>query len=144
MPVQTPSPQVLLVEDDTDLGEVIQTFLSEEGYTVHLAPTLADALALADTHAFSLALTDLLDHSHAHPLVAALPLLERLQPTPVGILTGWPLADELAQAQGFAFLLRKPFDMDDLLAIVAVHTCCRQLPEQAQPAPTTHTTYPPA
>mgnify|MGYP001350331320 CR=1 FL=1 len=138
MPSQTPQ-QLLLVEDDADLGEVIQNFLSDEGYEVHLATSIAGALALADSHAFSLVLTDLLSHSHEYPLYAAEPLLERLRPTPVGILTGWPLTEELAREQGFAFLLRKPFDLDDLLAVVTTLLPCTTASACSLPA-----SHPPA
>lgn len=123
---------VLIVEDDPDLGEVICDFLREEGYEAHLTSTLAEALALAEQQTFHLALTDLLSHSHVAPLDSVKPLMQRLSPVPVGIVTGWPLTNELVIEQGFAFLLRKPFDVTDLLAAVAAHLQRMAIPEQAQ------------
>jgi ketosteroid isomerase-like protein/CheY-like chemotaxis protein len=94
--------------------------LDEEGYQPpHVAGSVADALALLDQRLFKLVLTDLFADTPDNALMSVAPVRERAHPIPVGVVSGWPLEPTLVAAHGFDFLVRKPFDIDDLLASIA-------------------------
>lgn len=52
--------RILLVEDDAPLAEMMQTFLEEEGFTVHSCHDGDDACQILDRHSFDLAVLDLM------------------------------------------------------------------------------------
>ncbi len=112
-------PQVLLVEDDPDIRETLMILLHDEGYQTQEASTPEQAFALLDTAAFDLIMTDLLTHDQKHPLTFAVSLRERVAPTPVAILTAWPVAAQSPDVADFAFVMTKPFDLDKLLTAIA-------------------------
>jgi CheY-like chemotaxis protein/ketosteroid isomerase-like protein len=123
-------PELLLVDDDADLREALLTLVTDEGYTAQEADSLECALALVDAQVFDLILTDCLSIDGRDPLAGVAALCERAAPTPVGVMTGWHLSPEEVRAAGFAFLVAKPFDLDQLMLEIAagVHTALR--PEQ--------------
>lgn len=51
---------ILLVEDDPDVGPVLEHILISAGYRVHLVPTLGEAGSLLDARAYDLVLTDIM------------------------------------------------------------------------------------
>lgn len=110
---------MLVIEDDADIRDALRMLFEEEGYIATFAASLDEGLALVERQAFALVLTDLFTHRSADPLTHLQPLRELADPTPVGILTGWKLTPEQAQAGGFAFVVAKPFNLDELLAQVA-------------------------
>jgi CheY-like chemotaxis protein len=114
-----PSSRLLVVEDDPDISELVQNLLSGEGYTVRIATSPGDALLRVDEEVFGLILTDLFSRTGADPLASVEPLVPRAYPTPVGVLTAWPLTQHEATQRGFAFLAGKPFNLDELLTAVA-------------------------
>jgi DNA-binding NtrC family response regulator len=110
---------ILVVEDHSMLRTVICDALCGEGFAVHGAESVAEALALLDAHAFDAALVDVrmpgLDGFH---LVEA--MAERGIPTPV-VMTS-VAADPYSvrrcrELSVFAFH-EKPFDFERLLADV--------------------------
>lgn len=113
------STRILLVMPDTLLQETLSDILQEEGYDLRQALSLAQALSMLDAEAFGLVLTELVDVRVDDPLHAASELVRKANPTPVGLVTGWNLADDDASKAGFAFCLHMPFELDALLAYVA-------------------------
>ena len=93
--------------------------MHDEGYQTREASTPEQALALLDTATFDLIMTDLLTHDQKHPLTFAVSLRERVAPTPVAILTAWPVAAQSLDVADFAFIMTKPFDLDKLLTAIA-------------------------
>jgi ketosteroid isomerase-like protein/CheY-like chemotaxis protein len=93
--------------------------LDDEGYQPYVTGCLEDALLCLDEHLFGLVLTDLFSRAPSGALESVAALRERAHPTPVGVLSGWNVTPEEVVAKGFAFLMVKPFDMDDLLASIA-------------------------
>lgn len=108
-------PRLLVVDDDNDLRGFLEDFLLEEGYAVDTAATLDEALTLLDLRLYHLVVTDLLTHSVAAPLSTALTILAHARPTPVVALTGWNIGAEEVKRAGLLRLIRKPFDLGDLL-----------------------------
>jgi DNA-binding response OmpR family regulator len=114
------SPHLLVVEPDAALRGLLGEALSEEGAVTCGAATLEEALALVDHRAFDLILTDAGVGASPDSLCIARTLRHRAQPTPVGVLTAWNLTPEAGNRCDLAFVLPKPFELDQLLAQVAV------------------------
>ena len=124
------SARLLVVDDDNDLRAFMQDLLIEEGYDVDVGATMDQALALVDTHLYHLILTDLLTHSNSAPLRSAQTILAHARPTPVAALTGWTISPLEVTRAGLACLIAKPFDLADLLAVIASHVEPRLSAEQ--------------
>lgn len=114
-------PHVLVVEDDADLHDLLTLLLQEEGYLVTSASALMQAIALLETNTFHFILSDVFLYAPGDPLANLEPLRERAWPIPVAIMTAWNVSEEAAKQHGFACLVRKPFDIDQLSATIA--TC---------------------
>ena len=117
---------VLIVDDDTDIRDTICMVLEHKGYRALGAANGAEALALLGAgDPVDLILLDMM-----------MPVMDgwgfrKSQPDgpafvtiPVVVLTGDGRASSKAEAIGAAGYLRKPLDLEDLLAIVARH-CTR-------------------
>lgn len=112
---------ILIVDDDPDIVEVLGLLLESEGYEVVSARHGALALEALRTGArvASLILLDLM-----MPVMDGWQLYEQLQRVPelkdipIVMITADFRAVPRAQALGVAAVLRKPFDADELLAVV--------------------------
>lgn len=114
-------PHVLVVEDDLELRDLLTLLLREEGYLVTSASSLEQAMALLETRTFHFILSGVFRQAPGDPLASVEPLRERAWPIPVGIMTAWVISEEVVKQRGFACLIRKPFDIDDVSATIA--TC---------------------
>ena len=121
MPDRTPG-RVLVVEDEPEIREFVSMVLDSQGYRVSTAANGARALEEIHREPVDLILLDMrmpvMDGwSFARAYRAALG-----PHAPIVVLTAaQDAADRAAQinAEGF---LGKPFDLDDLLRVVAEHT----------------------
>lgn len=129
-------PHVLVVEDEIDLREVIGAAISDAGYDITLAASPNEALALLETSTFDLILTDLFATQPRDQLGSIARLRACAQPIPIGIMTAWKLPGQAAEQQGFAWVVQKPFEIDDLLHAIAQSLNPLFSPEQAQQAQT--------
>lgn len=118
-PRQVRSPHVLIVEDDRAIREVVSVVLTEEGYQVDNAERPEAALAALRRAAYDLVLTDLFGGSADDGLAALRPIVESAAPAPVGVCSGHEITLEQAHAAGLAFVLPKPFELDELLDCLA-------------------------
>jgi len=109
---------VLLAEDDQDIRDVVQEVLEERGYDVIPARTgrqALDFLATADVARPDVVILDLM-----MPIVTGWQVLEEirqrpdLENIPVIILT----AVSQDMPTGVKAVLRKPFNIDELLALI--------------------------
>ncbi len=114
-------PRLLVVDDDSELRTILHDLFVDEGYQIDLAASLDEALMLISTHAYHLVLTDLLAHSTVDPLRSALLILREAHPTPVLAVTGWNTTSAEVRRAGLAYLVPKPFDVAELVEIVAAH-----------------------
>ena len=114
-------PCVLVVEDNADLRESLAAILDDAGYTVLTAADGRDALALAAEHPPALVLLDLqmpvMDGQEA--LVGLRQLPERI---PVVFMSAGLRARDAAARHDVEGYLEKPFELDELLRLVA-HVC---------------------
>jgi DNA-binding response OmpR family regulator len=112
---------ILLVEDDPDLRELTAAALRDEGYRVVAVARHAEALAQLRAFRFGLVLADS-EGMVADPWAGLEALLRAAGPTPVVIYSAHrPEVFADHAARGFAGLLVKPFDLDELLATVRAH-----------------------
>jgi two-component system response regulator QseB len=109
--------RILLVEDDTALGDGIRTALKPEGYTVDWVQDGSSALHALTHESFELAILDL-----GLPRMDGLQVLKHLRaaanPVPVLVLTARDsTSDRIAGLDaGADDYLIKPFDVDELKA----------------------------
>jgi len=110
---------VLVVEDDAAVGKVLAALLVREGFQVHRVPSGEEALAVLETRAFDVVISDV-----RMPGMSGMDLLAKLgvafPELPVILLTAHgsvPLAVEAMKAGARDFLL-KPFQRDEILFVV--------------------------
>ena len=109
---------VLIVEDEADLAALLRDVLEEAGYEVVLATGTA-AVETATSLRPTLILTD-----YTMPGVSGGTVIEEIRRTlgesapPIALVTGRSEAKDLATRVGADGFLYKPFDVDDLLALV--------------------------
>ncbi len=117
MGTESPSPKLLLVEDDPQLVGMLTRLLTEEGYAVDIAPDGQRGLHLGLTRTYDVVLLD-----RGLPAIDGLDLLTRLRTngltTPTLILSalGNPADRVHGLDAGAEDYLGKPFDIDELLA----------------------------
>jgi CheY-like chemotaxis protein len=109
---------ILLVDDDAEVRDALQSVLEARGFTVRTASNGASALESLAREPAAVVLLDLM-----MPVMSGAEMLERLRvderlgTVPVVITTAWPeQAKGLAGAQG---ILPKPIDFDQLLGVAA-------------------------
>ncbi len=110
---------ILVAENSMAVAHVLAALLDGEGYGVLIARTLALATSIVRTLPVDLVIAD----SFAPTAGAALRLLAELRdlalPAPVLLFTGHrDVPEAAARAAGYAGMLPKPFDIDELLARV--------------------------
>lgn len=111
--------RILVIDDETDIRELMDAFLSSVGYEVCTAENGAAAVELAQREVFDLAITDL--RMPGMSGVETLSALKRVDPgLPVVVVSGYVSDDAAAHAHeaGAARIVGKPVDLDDLLRIV--------------------------
>ena len=110
--------RILIVEDHLDTAELMARLLRRAGHHVHIAQSVADALAAArgDGSSFDLALSDVI-----LPDGSGLDLMPKLREVGVrhGIAISGTAEDAtLAGHAGFNAHLLKPVQFDQLLALI--------------------------
>jgi CheY-like chemotaxis protein len=125
---------VLVVDDDRDIGELVEAVLTDAGYAVSVLHRLEPAMVVAATGQLEPDCV-LLDSSgdrtdYGDSWALAEQLAVRGRPVPVVMFTAHARAAAEATAQAsarsqaahFAGVLGKPFELEDLLAVVAQAT----------------------
>ncbi len=115
--------QILLVDNDPLSQQVINRFLSSQGYEVTIASTGKDALSLARSRNFALVLielhlpdqdsSDLLEFLRRQPTYANSPM--------IALSSLGEVQRRWAYEDGFDEYLAKPIDFDELLGTVRRH-----------------------
>ena len=110
---------ILVVDDEAAIREVIATVLEEEGYTVITAASGEAALAMLNECTPALIMLDM-----RMPVMDGWEFAEQLRlqcdhDVPLLVMTAAVDAVERADQVGAAATLSKPFDLDELLRLVA-------------------------
>jgi CheY-like chemotaxis protein len=129
-PTVPPAPGVLVVDDDRDIAELVEAILSDAGYTVSLLyqldpETVTAAVGRLEPDCVLLDSSDSRDYGDSWTLAQR--FAERERPVPVVMFTANAAANQEArtnvsdrsQAARFAGVLAKPFDLEEVLAVVA-------------------------
>ena len=124
--------RILLVEDDTMIGEGVRTALASEGFAVDWVRDGVAADAALTGHAFDLVLLDL-GLPRQEGLAVLTKLRERRDATPVLIISARDaVADRIKGLNaGADDYLVKPFDLDELVA--RIHALLRRQAGRADP-----------
>ena len=112
------SPRVLVVEDEPDMLRLVQAALEEAGMQVTGAPREGEALKRLREGRYEVVVTDLYVTRGQEELESIAALLREAGTTPLGVMSGWPVEEEVARAAGVAFVLRKPFALEELVRVV--------------------------
>ncbi len=105
---------ILVVEDDPSIAEFLVWALSEAGFEVRSAPTIADALQALDGTSPDVVVADLLlPDGLGSDLVRQVRLRGNGDSVATVVVSAHPRAPEHAAAAGADACLPKPFDLDD-------------------------------
>jgi CheY-like chemotaxis protein len=120
VPAAVPALTIVVADDDPDIRRLVADILRDEGYRVLAAADGREALALIRRRTPALVLLDL-----QMPLLTGWDVLDRLRAedirTPVVFMTAASRARVEAERHAVAGFLAKPFEVDELLAVVARH-----------------------
>jgi CheY-like chemotaxis protein len=123
------SASVLLVEDDKDIREAVSAVLEAEGYTVLTAANGKEALEALDRAQPCVVLLDLMmPVMDGWAFLAEVKKSRRLQDLPVVVVSAY----SERRAEGVKRVLKKPLDVNQLLAAVADYCCCPPNPAVVQ------------
>jgi DNA-binding response OmpR family regulator len=117
-------PRVLIVDDELRFVDFLRIFLTNAGYLVEEAMDGHEALELLargrESHYYGAVLLDM-----SLPLMSGLAVLQALEASgdgvPVIATSGDRQALQAAQARGACATIAKPFDLDELRALLAQH-----------------------
>jgi CheY-like chemotaxis protein len=112
-------PRILVVDNDSGVRQIIETFLQNLQFTVRLAENGQEAIDLYRAEKFDLVLLDMRMPAMDGP--QTLVALKVIDPEVVCCFMSSsliPSPDELAGAVGF---LAKPFSLEDLRALIATN-----------------------
>jgi DNA-binding NtrC family response regulator len=111
---------LLIVDDDQALREVLTELFHIEGLTCFAVPGLDAGIAALANEAFDLVLTDSFGRTlDASALAELRSLVTAAEPTPVVLMTAHGEAARIAEDEyGLAGVILKPFDFNDVLALV--------------------------
>src|SRR3989449_4709747 len=121
-------PKILLIEDDASIVGGLKKELRVEGYEVTVAERGDNGLAQAKERPFDVVITDL-----KMPGLSGLELVEQLHATkpklPIILMTAFGTTETAIEATklGAYDYLLKPFDMTELLDLVAKAVACNRL-----------------
>jgi len=112
---------ILVVEDDEDIGENVRMLLESEGYQVSVAPNgraALDTLAHADPLPSAILLDLMMPVMNGYEFREAQLADPRIASVPVVLMTADSHVAEKTARIGAAGALGKPFDIDELLRVV--------------------------
>ena len=111
--------KILVVDDSPQISKALSDLLGASGYSVRAAPSGERALQILDSAKFDLIITDL-KMTGMTGIDLAKKVQEKVPGLPVIILTGFGDMDSVISALrlGVADYLKKPFSIDEVLAVV--------------------------
>ena len=123
-----PPDTVLVIEDDRECREALSFVLEHEGHTVAVAENGLAALHYLDTHpAPALILLDLmLPRMNGWQFVAESRSRPQLAAVPIVLVSGEHDLPRHARDLAAVGCVRKPFDVDEMLAVVRAHLPTRE------------------
>ena len=112
-------PRILLIDDDSNVREVLLHLLASFGYDVHTAAEGASGLARFDEGGWDLVLVDVVMPAMSGWGVVEM-IRQRAPPTPIVLITGMNQPAIMQRARDWRLpVIVKPFRSDAIRAIVA-------------------------
>jgi two-component system CheB/CheR fusion protein len=111
----------LVVDDVSDMTEMLSTLLSHAGYDVSTASSAQDAIALAQDHHFDVIISDIgMPKMNGYELAGALRSLPGYENVPLIALTGYSMFDDRDRSlnAGFNEHVTKPIDPRAFLDLI--------------------------
>ena len=109
-----PHRRILLVEDDPAVEDIVRIILEDQGYTVVVCHSLAEAIIALAGAAFDLVITDAFSRTAGDALASTAPLLAAAGTTGVALFTAHQVPLDAALEAGFRDVIAKPFDPEML------------------------------
>lgn len=113
--IKTKGLRILVVDDDLNICNLLNSFLSKEGHQVKAVDISTEAMKLLEVEEFDLVLSD-----YAMPYATGYDIakfLDRLERRPkIGIITGWDESVDVKKIEGIKidFIIKKPFELLEL------------------------------
>jgi PAS domain S-box-containing protein len=126
-PAAAPPLHALVVDDESDVADVLADLLARDGHTVVVCTDGEEALARVRQESFDLVITDL-GMPKLSGWEVARTVKQRRPGTPVAMITGWGDRIDPGEAllRGVEFIVSKPFKRDDLREMVAAAAMRRE------------------
>lgn len=121
IPVDTA--KILVIDDEPEITEIVETFLSEAGYTVAVINTSQEAVEKARAFKPNVILLDIMmPGMDGYDICHALKEDPDFGATPVIFLTGKDRSDDMGRSfkSGGDMFIKKPFSCERLLEIVNI------------------------
>lgn len=106
--------RILIVDDTEAIRRLLTVLLEDDGYVVTTASVRAEAELLLSESNFDLVITDAFSKDGDSALHETAGLLAAAGETPVALFSAHRIDPESVIAAGFADMLPKPFDIDEL------------------------------
>jgi two-component system, chemotaxis family, CheB/CheR fusion protein len=113
--------RALVVDDVSDVIEMLSVLMTHAGYEVSTASSAADAIALAREHHFDLVISDIgMPEMNGYQLAETLRLLPGYETVPMVAVTGYSMFDDRDRSltAGFNEHVTKPIDPRAFLELI--------------------------
>lgn len=115
--------RVLLVEDDSGIADALVTILSAEGHDTTVLGDGAMVETYVKNHLPEIILLDLwIPHVSGNEICERIKQTPETKGIPVVIVSANHAAPRIAKQCGADGFVAKPFEMDELLKVIATHT----------------------
>lgn len=134
----SPSPRLLVADDDPDVLEALRLLLRGEGYQVEIASSPGGVLAAVEARDFDAVLMDMNYTMDTTGGIEGLDLLSRLQlldtTLPIIVMTAWGSIEGAVEAmrRGARDYIEKPWDNARLLHLLKTHLALGQAIRRGQ------------
>jgi DNA-binding response OmpR family regulator len=110
--------KILVVEDNLDMAEICRLILQERKFEVHIAHSAIEGMRMLEEYRPDCVVLDLTLADSSFESLQALRNHPALESARVVVVSGRNDVAELAQTYAAHAFLHKPFDMDDLVALL--------------------------
>jgi len=121
--IQINTAKILVIDDEPEITEIVETFLSEAGYQVSVENTAANAVEKARTYKPDVILLDIMmPGQDGYSICQELKSDPAYANIPVIFLTGKDRNDDMGRSfrSGGDMFIKKPFSCERLLEIVNI------------------------